>query len=95
MSWIEPFENGVTVNIRALPNADRNEISGIHGNALKVRVQSPPVDGKANKALIKFISKKTRISKSKITILRGLKGRDKTIAITTESPEAVKHALIG
>ena len=93
MSWIEPSENGAIINIRVIPNANKNEVSGIHGDSLKIRIQSPPVDGKANKALIRFISKKTRVPKSKIVILRGIKGRNKTVFIES-LPEVVKEMLI-
>ncbi|MCX7124713.1 MAG: DUF167 domain-containing protein [Gammaproteobacteria bacterium] len=63
------------------PGAKKSEILGRHGDCIKIKVQSPPVDGKANEALINFLAKVLSISKSSITIKSGQKSRFKTICI--------------
>ncbi|PIZ04437.1 MAG: YggU family protein [Gammaproteobacteria bacterium CG_4_10_14_0_8_um_filter_38_16] len=61
----------------------KTEVSGIHGGHIKIKVNSPPVDGKANEALILFLSKFLDIPKSKIKIVSGEKSRIKKISIET------------
>ncbi|MFC1490757.1 DUF167 domain-containing protein [Candidatus Latescibacterota bacterium] len=70
------------VNIHIIPNASRNEITGqTDSGEYKVKVQSPPVDGAANKNLVKFISALVGVSKSKVRIVSGLKSRKKILEI--------------
>lgn len=71
-----------TLSIRVQPNASRNEIVGwLDDGSLKIRIQTPPQDGKANKALIAFLAKELGVSKNQISILRGETSRQKVIAI--------------
>lgn len=70
-----------TLPVKVLPNASRSEIVGwLDDGTLKIRIQSPPQDGKANKALIAFLAKETGVSKSQISIARGETNRQKLIA---------------
>ena len=66
------------------PGAKKSEICGRHGDFIKIKVQSPPVDGKANEALVDFLSKKLAISKSLISIKSGQKSRFKTVVILVD-----------
>jgi len=81
--------------IHVQPNAKKTEAAGYYDeNILKIRISSPPVDGAANKEVIKFISKKLKISKSYVKILSGEKGRDKTIEIPVEmSLDEIRQTL--
>lgn len=79
--WINETPQGLDIKIRAVPRASKNEIQGIYDGALKVRLTSPPIDGKANQALIKFLSKTLGISKAQIELTRGQTGRSKTLRI--------------
>ena len=81
MEWINETPDGVDVRIRAVPRASKNEIQGIYDGALKVRLTTPPIDGKANQALIKFLSKTLKISKAQIELIHGDTCRHKTIRI--------------
>lgn len=72
----------VILRIRVQPGAKKTEISGMHGDRLKIRIQSPPVDGKANDALIDFLRKFLKIKLSEIKIIRGEKSKDKDIKIS-------------
>lgn len=69
------------------PNASKNEFSGLHGDRLKIRIKAPAVDGKANAALIDFLSDEFAVAKNKIKIEQGELGRQKNIRI--ESPGKV------
>ena len=82
MEWIRETTKGVLLPVRAVPRASKNEIQGVHGDALKVRLQAPPVEGKANQALIRFLSEALDISRSQISIAAGETGRNKAVLIT-------------
>lgn len=74
--------------LQVIPNASRNEIVGRSENGeYKVKIQSPPVDGAANKNLLKFIAGTVRVSKSKVRIVHGLKSRKKIIEIDGDEKE--------
>ena len=66
------------------PNAHKSEIVGFHNGELKLKICSPPVDGKANKEVIKFLSKLFGIAKSKVLLLKGEKSRHKVIGLPEE-----------
>ncbi|PIZ04072.1 MAG: YggU family protein [Gammaproteobacteria bacterium CG_4_10_14_0_8_um_filter_38_16] len=75
------------ITIYLQPGAKKSEVSGIHGGHIKIKVNSPPVDGKANEALILFLSEFLDIQKSKIKIVSGEKSRIKKISIMTSMNE--------
>lgn len=81
MSFLTQNEQGVAIKINVQPRASKNEIKGMYADSLKVRLTSPPVDGEANKACIEFFSKLCKVPKSDVLILKGHKGRNKTIFI--------------
>ena len=63
------------------PKASRDEIVGLYNDALKIRIQAPPVDGKANEHLLAYLSKVFAVPRSQITLLRGQSSRRKTVSI--------------
>lgn len=63
------------------PNASKNEFSGLHGDRLKIRIKAPTIDGKANAALIDFLSDEFAVAKNQIKIEQGELGRQKNIRI--------------
>ena len=86
-------EAATTLKIHLLPRASRDEICGLQGDALKVKVTAPPVSGKANKALQRFIAKKLNLSASQIEIMAGKRSREKILRISGISRAAVEKAL--
>ena len=66
---------------KAVPNASRSAIVGWLGEALKVKLKAPPVDGKANAALIRFLAKRWRLPKSAIVIASGATARTKILSL--------------
>ncbi len=93
MSWIQQKGSDVVVNLRVVPRSSRNAIDSILDDTLKVRLQTPPVDGKANKALIKFFGKFLSISHSRITLLAGDRSRFKRILIQGASEKDVRAVI--
>jgi uncharacterized protein (TIGR00251 family) len=87
-------KKGSALAIRVTPRASRNEISEILSDGtVKIRLTSPPVEGKANEALIKFLSDVLDVPRSKIDIVAGATGRDKLVSILDLDAETV-HARI-
>ncbi len=73
------------LQVHVQPNAKRNEIAGLHGAELKVRLHAPPVDGKANAELIEFLSERLGVPRSAVEILRGESGRSKQVLVRGKS----------
>ena len=71
----------IEVETKIIPKSSRNEIVGREGEAVKIKVTAPPVDGKANKAVIELLSKQLNISKKDIQIISGEKSRNKRIRV--------------
>ncbi len=90
---ITETDEGVTFSVHVQPKASRNEICGLNGNELKLRLTSPPVEGAANKLCQEFIAKLLRVAKSNVSIIAGEKSRHKTITIRGTTKEAVLALL--
>lgn len=71
--------DGVRVSVHVVPRASKSEVVGLHGGALKVRLQAPPVDGKANKALCEFIAGKLGVAVREVVLVSGATSRDKVV----------------
>jgi uncharacterized protein (TIGR00251 family) len=86
---------GVTFAVKVIPRARRDEIVGMEGDALKVRLNAPPVQGRANDALVKFLAKKLSISRAQVEIVSGETARRKRVRVRGLGAEAVRHLLQG
>jgi uncharacterized protein (TIGR00251 family) len=84
----------VRFTVRVQPRASATEVAGIHGNALKVRLSAPPVDGAANAALIEFLSKLFAVPRRAVIILAGESSRLKIIEVEGITERAV-HDVAG
>ncbi len=81
--WYHWEGDTLILSIRLQPRASCDEIVGPHGaDSLKVRITAPPVDGKANQHLVKYLAKAFGVSKGQVALLKGQSGRDKLLAIT-------------
>lgn len=88
-------KSGAALTIRVTPRARRNEIVEILSDlTVKIRLTAPPVEGKANKALIEFLSEVLGISKSKIEIIAGDTGRDKIVSILEANSDDIHSKLL-
>ena len=76
------------------PGARRTSVAGLHGDALKVRLAAPPVEGKANEALVAFLAGRFAVPKRNATIVSGEHSREKRVEIVGASgePEALLRA---
>ncbi len=90
---LEIGEDSVAFSVRVAPRASRARAMGIHDGALKLALTKPPVDGAANAALIKLLSKALGISKGRVRIAHGEHARLKHIVIDTDAPNEVASRL--
>jgi uncharacterized protein len=81
LSWYQTGGEGVTIHVHAQPGAKRTEVVGLHGDCLKLRLASPPVDGKANECLIGFLAARLGVKRGQVRITRGLSSRRKTVFV--------------
>lgn len=88
-------KKGSALAIRVTPRARRNEVVGVmNDNTVKIRLTAPPVEGKANKALIVFLADLLGVSKSRIEIVAGKTGRDKLVSILDMDGDEVHKIII-
>ena len=86
----------LVLDVRVQPRASRSEIAGVHGERLRIRLQAPPVDGKANAALVEFVAGLFAIPRARVTIEHGLTGRDKRLRLRgVQSLPAPLDSLLG
>jgi uncharacterized protein (TIGR00251 family) len=85
---------GVRFGVRVQPRASKNELAGVYGTALKVRLLAPPVDGAANDLLIEFLAGSLGIARRSIRIVTGRSSRSKIIEVDGVTPDQI-HELAG
>jgi uncharacterized protein (TIGR00251 family) len=89
---IRESNNGVTFAVKVHPRAKKNTITGEAGDALKLSLTSPPVEGRANEACIEFFAKLLKVARSSVTIASGQTSRNKIIRVTgLSTAEIAKH----
>ena len=81
-SWYQRKDDVVTLNLHVQPGAKSSSIAGLHGDALKIRLAAPPIEGRANQALMKFLAEIFAVPLRNIKLLRGQQSRHKVVQIT-------------
>ncbi len=84
-----------TLAVHVQPRAKASAVAGRHGDAVKIRLAAPPVDGAANEELVRFLAEALGVPRSAVRIARGHTGRRKTVVIEGLSIAAVTHTLLG
>ena len=84
---------GARIAIKVQPRARKTELAGKIGDAYKLRLAAPPVDGKANEACIRFLAERVGVAQSAVRIVQGLSSRMKVIEIEGADLEQVERAL--
>jgi len=92
-SYVHETEGGVILRVQVQPRASRDEIAGAHGDAIKIRVTSPPVEGAANTHLLALLAKKLGIPRSRLEFRAGSTSRLKSIAVQGMSAAEVRKRL--
>jgi hypothetical protein len=91
--WIKPINGGAELSIHIQPGASKSEISGLHGDAIKIRIQARPVEGAANAALTEFIATCLGVPRKGVTLVRGEKSRQKTVAVAMPALDVERQML--
>ena len=83
-----------TLRFHVVPNAKIDKVVGEHGNAIKIKLRAPAVEGKANAALRSFLAGKLQISEQQVVMEHGHKSREKVLRIDEMSEEDVRRRLL-
>lgn len=97
MSWYRWQGVDLLLTVRLQPRASRDEIVGPHGDALKIRITAPPVEGQANAHLIKFLAGAFEVSRGQVALVSGDTARSKQLRINAPRrlpPEAMIQPAI-
>jgi|TARA_B100001964_G_scaffold231705_1_gene286644 hypothetical protein len=93
MAMLEQTPDGVKLFVKVVPNASKNELSGVIGNRLKVRIKSPPENGKANKAVCILIADILGLKKNAVSVISGNTNSKKTVAVIGVSLDIARSKL--
>lgn len=88
-SWLRTAGDDVVLTLHIQPGAKRTEVAGPHGEALKIRLAAPPVDGKANESLLAFLAERLAVPKARVTLEAGATSRSKRVRVAGVAAEAV------
>jgi uncharacterized protein len=92
--YVRDVADGCTVSVRVHPGARKNGVGGVHVGAVKISLTTPPVDGRANEALIAFVAEMLRIPRGRVNLVSGMTSRSKVLRITGKSAAEVRIALL-
>lgn len=84
---------GATFAVKVRPRAKKNTVSGELGDALKVSLTAPPIDGKANEACIEFFAKLLKVPRSSVTIASGHSSRNKVVRVVGLTAEGLRKCV--
>ena len=93
MIRMEQRATAVRLSVRVQPRASRTEVVGEHDGALKVRLAAPPVEGEANRELVRFLGKLLGVAPSRVTVVSGATGKSKVVEIEGVTVADVECAL--
>jgi hypothetical protein len=81
VTYLEPTVSGIRLRLHVQPRASRTELAGLHGDALKVRLTAPPVDGAANAEILRFVAALLQVPRSTVTLASGTSSRRKVVEV--------------
>jgi uncharacterized protein len=90
---VRQVAGGATLRVRVSPRASRDELAGERDGALVVRLTAPPVEGAANEALVRLLSRHLGLPPSSLSVARGARARDKVILVARAAAEDVRACL--
>jgi uncharacterized protein len=92
---VRRHDEGTTVAIRVVPRAPRTEVAGPYGEAVRLKVAAPPVEGAANEEVCAFLARLVGVRAADVELLTGERGRDKVVLLRACDPDTVLAALSG
>lgn len=89
--WLRRDATGACIlSLHIQPGARKTEVAGLHGEALKIRLAAPPVDGKANECLVGFIAEALGVPRARVELVSGATSRRKHVMVSGLAPEAIE-----
>jgi uncharacterized protein (TIGR00251 family) len=82
-----------TLCVRVTPRSGKEGVAGFEGGVVRIRLNAPPVEGKANDALVRFLAKAVGVPRGRITLVTGERGRNKIVRVSGITREAMMAAL--
>jgi uncharacterized protein (TIGR00251 family) len=89
----EAVEESATVTVHVLPRASREEVAGLYGDAVRVRLTAPPLENRANEALVRFLAAALGVSRSRVDVAAGRRGREKIVRVAGISRDDIFRRL--
>ena len=86
-SWYRRQDDVITLTLHVQPGAKRSEIAGLHGDALKIRLAAPPIEGRANDALLRYIADTFAVPLRNVELRQGSQSRHKVVAVSGSTIE--------
>jgi uncharacterized protein (TIGR00251 family) len=81
----DPDRGVIVIAVHVQPQARRTEVAGLHGDSVKIRLAAPPLDNRANEALVAFVAARFGVARRDVTLLAGEKSREKRLEIRASS----------
>jgi len=91
--WLRESEGGITLEVHAQPGSKRSGVAGLHGDALKIRLAAPAIDGRANAALLELVAQQLGLHRSAVTLKSGATSRRKVLRIVGVSVDSARRLL--
>lgn len=95
MDYLREEGGGVVLQVRVQPRSSANRVGGVQGEALKVHLTAPPVEGQANEALIRFLADRLEVPRASVRLLSGQSSRHKVVRVEGLTGSAVRERLEG
>ncbi|MEI2720672.1 MAG: DUF167 domain-containing protein [Gemmatimonadales bacterium] len=92
---IRAVPGGVQLMLHVQPGARQTVVAGRHGDAIKVRLAAPPIDGRANEALLAFVAERSGVPGRQVTLVRGAASRSKVVEVQGLAPERAAALFLG
>lgn len=94
-SWVSAIAGGVRIALQVQPGAKKTEVVGLHADALKLKLQAPPIEGRANEALVRYLADVLDVPKSAVTLTHGQTSRKKLFEVKGDrlTPDSVAAAF--
>ena len=93
-SWCSVLPGGIRLAVQVTPNAKKTEVVGVLDEALKVKLQAQPIEGKANEALVKWLAKTLGVARGAVVVTHGLSSRKKLVEVSSATLTADEVARL-
>ena len=93
MLWIEETPDGILFKVTVQPRSASNEIVGLRGDALKIKLTAPPIEGAANRVCVAFLAQSLKVKKSDVQIIRGQRSRTKKVLVQSVTRKQIGSLL--